>query len=225
MTTAREADYYLTISRNVKGGSTNLWLVPGDTEGLSFESNYDGVGLRGNVSDPMILKDAKLDHFYRIEGNGDGDRLIFLVGLASSSAGIAMAIAREAANYVKERTYSNGRSLGEIETVETNLAELYARAYAARETLFAASYNVQAGAEDGFMNVNAARITTTSAAVKNGSQGMRLVGGIGYVRGKNPMERLMRDSLGAQVMAPGYDVLRVWLGRQLVDLPYLKGID
>ena len=136
-----------------------------------------------------------------------------------------MAIAREAAKYVKERTYSNGRSLGEIETVETNLAELYARAYAARETLFAAAYNVQSGAEDGFMNVNAARIMTTSAAVKNGSQGMRLVGGIGYVRGKNPMERLMRDSLGAQVMAPGYDVLRVWLGRQLVDLPYLKGID
>ncbi|EHR36797.1 acyl-CoA dehydrogenase family protein [Facklamia languida] len=225
VTTAREADYYLTISRNVEDGSTNLWVVPSNTEGLSFESNYDGVGLRGNVSDPMVLKDAKIDHFYRIQGNGDGDRLIFLVGLASSSAGIAMAIAREATRYVKERTYSNGRSLGEIETVETNLAELYARAYAARETLFAAAYNVQSGAEDGFQNVNAARIVTTSAAVKNGSQGMRLVGGIGYVRGKNPMERLMRDSLGAQVMAPGYDVLRVWLGRQLVGLPYLKGID
>lgn len=224
VTTAREADYYLTITKSVTDGAINLWLIPADTEGLSFESSYDGVGLRGNVSDPMVLDHAKIDHFYKIDGNGDGDRLIFLVGLASSSAGISMAIAREAAKYVKERTYSNGRSLGDIETVETNVAELYARAYAARETLFSAARNVASGAADGFENVIAARITTTRAAVENGSQGMRLVGGIGYVRDKNPMERLMRDSLGAQVMAPGYDVLRVWLGRLLVDLPYLKGI-
>ncbi|MQS88199.1 acyl-CoA dehydrogenase family protein [Companilactobacillus mishanensis] len=222
VTTAREADYYLTITHSTKDGSNNLWLVPRDAEGLSFESTFNGLGLRGNVSDPMVLDHVKLDESCKIPGNGDGDRLIFIVGLASSSAGISMAIADAAAKYVKERSYTSGKSLADIETVEVNVAELKARAYAARETLFAGAASVAAEEEEGFPNVIAARITTTEAAVKNGTEGMRLFGGIGYVRNVQPMERLMRDSLGAQVMAPGLDVLKVWLGRLSVDLPYLN---
>lgn len=222
VTTAREADYYVTITKSIEDHSINLWLIPGDSKGLSFESTYDGVGLRGNISDPMILDNVKIDHFYKIEGNGDGDRLIFLLGLASSSAGISMGIANEVRRYVKERTYSKGISLGEIESVEVNIADIYSRAYAARETLFAAARAINNGDEDGFEQVVAARINATKAAVKNGTDGMKLFGGIGYVRNIEPMERLMRDSLGAQVMAPGIDVLKIWLGRLLVDLPYLK---
>lgn len=224
VTTAREADYYLTSSRSTEDGTINLWMVPGNAKGLSFESTYDGFGLRGNVSDPMILDNVKVDHFYKIKGNGDGDRLIFILGLASSSAGISMAIAKEATKYVKNRTYETGKSLGEIESVEVNISDLYSRAYSARETLFAAAKAINSGDIDGFEQVIAARINATKAAVKNGTDGMKLFGGIGYVRHVEPMEKLMRDSLGAQVMAPGIDVLKIWLGRLLVDLPYLKEI-
>lgn len=223
VTSAREADYYLTITKSITDDTINLWLIPRDTPGLSFESTFDGVGLRGNVSDPMVLDHAKIDHFYRIDGNGDGDRLIFIVGLASATAGIAMAIAQETVKYVKKRSYvASGQSLAHIESVEANLAQLYTRAYAARETLFAAASSVEHDDPDAFQNVIAARITATNAAVQNGTEGMRLFGGIGYVRNVQPMERLMRDSLGGQVMAPGLDVLKIWLGRLMVDLPYLK---
>lgn len=224
VTTAREADYYITITRGKDDpDDINLWLVPGDTEGLSFESTFDGVGLRGNVSDPMVLDNAKVDHFYKIEGNGDGDRLIFVVGLASSSAGIAMGIADACADYVVRRSYSTGKSLRDIETVQVNCAELYARAFSAREALFNSAVYVDQEHPEAFKNITAARIETTNAAVQNGTQGMKLFGGIGYVRGKEPMERWMRDSLGAQVMAPGLDVLKVWLGRMRVELDYLTG--
>lgn len=224
VTTAREADYYITSAHNEQTDTVNLWVVDKNTAGLSFEHQYDGVGLRGNVSDPMRLDHAQVDNFWKIAGNGDGDRYIFIVGLAASSAGIAMAISREASRYVKERTYSTGKSLGDFETVEVNLADIHAQAYAAREVLFNAAQTVADGDADGFKNVIAARIATTRAAIENANIGMRLFGGRGFVRYQEPMERLMRDSYGAQVMAPGYDVLRVWLGRMLVDLNYLKGI-
>ncbi|MDO4670061.1 MAG: acyl-CoA dehydrogenase family protein [Aerococcus sp.] len=224
VTTAREADYYITSAHNEDTDSVNLWLVENNAEGMSFEHNYDGVGLRGNVSDPMVLDHTKVDNFWKIEGDGDGDRLIFLVGLASSSAGIAMGISRETSRYVKERTYSTGKSLGDFETVEVNLADIYANAFAAREVLFSAAGMVDENDDEAFKNIIAARITTTRSAIENANIGMRLFGGRGFVRYQEPMERLMRDSYGAQVMAPGYDVLRVWLGRMLADLNYLKGI-
>ncbi|WP_072520143.1 acyl-CoA dehydrogenase family protein [Gemella massiliensis] len=222
VTTAREADYYLTITKSIVDGTINLWLVPADSNGLTFdEAGWNGVGLRGNVSEQMYLKDTKVDHFYKIDGNGDGDRLIFVVGLASACAGISMAIADEAVRYTTSRKYTSGKSLAEIETVETHLGDLYSRAYAARETLFSAARSVDNNDEDAFKNCIAARVTSTKAAVENGHEGMRVCGGIGYVRNHLPMERLMRDSLAGQVMAPGIDVLRIWLGRLLADLDYL----
>lgn len=222
VTSAREADYYLTIAHSEKQDTNNLWLVPKDSDGMSFESYWDGVGLRGNASVPMVLDHTKVDDAYKIEGNGDGDRLIFIVGLASACAGISMGIANETAKYVKSRTYSSGKSLGDIESVETGLANLYSKAYAARETLFAAAKGVDEAGDDAFQNAIAARVVTTRAAVENGSEEMKLFGGIGYVHDKQPMERLMRDSLAGQVMAPGIDVLRIWLGRLLVELPYMR---
>lgn len=223
VTGARHAKYYLTSTINKKDNSVNLWIIPADADGLTFGHRWSdkGVGLRGNASDPMILKNVKVDESYRITGNGDGDRLIFIAGLASSSAGIAMAIANAASKYAQDRQYSSGVALKDIETVQDHVATLFSRAYAARETLFNASQSVANKDKNGFRNLIAARITTTQAAVQNGTLGMRLVGGIGYVQGANPMERLMRDSLGAQVMAPGMDVLHVWLGRMLCGLPYL----
>lgn len=225
VTTAREADYYLTITKSVVDGAINLWLIPANSEGLSFdEAGWNGVGLRGNVSEPMYLNNTKVDHFYKIDGNGDGDRLIFIVGLASACAGISMAIADEAINYTTSRKYNDGKSLAEIETVETRLGDLYSRAYAARETLFAAAKSVDENDKDAFKNCIAARVISTKAAVENGHEGMRVCGGIGYVRHNLPMERLMRDSLAGQVMAPGIDVLRIWLGRLLADLDYLSSM-
>lgn len=222
VTNAREADYYLTNAHSLQTGENNQWLVPKDSNGLSFEHNWDGVGLRGNSSDPMILDHTKVDNYYKIEGSGENDLLIFIIGLAAAGSGISMGIANETAKYVKSRTYSSGKSLGEIESVETGLANLYSKAYAARETLFSAAESVDNNTEDAFQCAVSARLFATKTAVQNGTEGMKLFGGIGYVRDQQPMERLMRDSLAGQVMAPGVDVLSIWLGRTLVDLPYMK---
>ena len=45
-----------------KRGPVN-WLVPYGTEGLEFsESDWKGLGMRGNNSCPMHMKDMKLDN-------------------------------------------------------------------------------------------------------------------------------------------------------------------
>ncbi|WP_101772422.1 acyl-CoA dehydrogenase family protein [Peptostreptococcus faecalis] len=222
VTAAGQADYYLTLAKNVEEDTANVWVVPANSEGLSFKEDvWDGVGMRGNESKPMVLDNIKIDNYYKMVGNGDGDREIFVVGLSSVCAGLAMHMVDASAEYVKSRTYSHASNLANIETVQTHLADMYTRAYAARETIYAAAQSGIDKDSDSFNHIIAARVNSTKAVLENATEGMRLFGGKGYVRHNLPMERLMRDAYAGQIMAPGIDVLRIWLGRLLVDLPYI----
>lgn len=49
---------------------------------------------------------------------------------------------------------------------------------------------------------------------------MTLVGGAGY-RENGRLARMLRDARAAHVMAPTTDILRTWVGRQLLDEPLL----
>jgi alkylation response protein AidB-like acyl-CoA dehydrogenase len=51
-------------------------------------------------------------------------------------------------------------------------------------------------------------------------QAMSLMGGRAY-REHSRIERMHRDARAADVMAPTTDVLRIWTGRAILDLPLL----
>jgi alkylation response protein AidB-like acyl-CoA dehydrogenase len=50
---------------------------------------------------------------------------------------------------------------------------------------------------------------------------MTLIGGLGYGAG-GAMDRRLRDVRAAHVMSPTTDLLRLWTGRALVDVPLLS---
>ena len=71
VTSAQYADYYLIDANSFDNGGLDNWIVSKDLAGITFEhSAWNGLGMRGNASCPMILENVKIDEKYRIGAGG-----------------------------------------------------------------------------------------------------------------------------------------------------------
>ena len=196
VTSAGQASYYLLLSSSESGEGIDNWIVPIETAGVEFkQSEWNGLGMRGNVSCPMEFKDVHLPKSYRIGEIGDAMTHIFevvapffITGLASVYTGVCEAVLQEALNH----------------------------ATGTKEAARAAD----AGESDAVLKIISARIFASEAAIEVARLGMRVGGGKAYNK-MGIMERLLRDSYAGQIMAPGVDVLILWLGRALMGLPLI----
>lgn len=228
VTSAEQASYYLVLAPSDIEGSIDNWVFPLDSKGLTFEqSNWKGLGMRGNVSCPMKIEDVVLDKSMRIGEAGSGvDQVFgvvapyFITGLASVYSGLCQNVLSEALKHATNRKYPDGKSLSEIETVQIHLSKIYSQTNAAVLGTNEAARAFVSGEEDALAKILSARIFASEAAIELSRIGMRIVGGKGY-NGQGSMERLLRDSYAGQIMAPSVDVLIVWLGKAISGLPLL----
>jgi alkylation response protein AidB-like acyl-CoA dehydrogenase len=73
VTSAGEADSYVWSSRPLAAvGASTLWLVPAGTAGVSVSGGFDGLGLRGNASRPMLAEGARVPTAARLGPDGGG---------------------------------------------------------------------------------------------------------------------------------------------------------
>lgn len=228
VTSATHASYYLIGAPAKKEGESNNWVVSLDTEGVTFkDSEWKGMGMRGNVSCPMIFTNAAIDHLYQVGAEGSGLEQVFHVitpffvtGLASVYTGLCIQLSEEAVTYAKERVYPDGQALSDIETVQIHLSKIYTMANAAKQTARDAA---KAGANqeaDALLKILSARIFASESVIECSRLAMRVGGGKAYNKMGN-FERILRDSYASQIMAPSVDVLITWLGKSLVGLPIL----
>lgn len=228
VTSATYASYYLLLSPSESGEGIDNWIVPIETEGVSFRaSEWNGLGMRGNVSCPMDFENVKLDKFYRIGKIGDAMTHIFevvapffITGLASVYTGVCEAVLAEALAHATNRKHTFGPSLAEYETVQTHLSRIYSQTNAAVLGTKEAARAADAGEADAILKIISARIFASEAAIEVARRGMRIGGGKAYNK-LGIMERLLRDSYAGQIMAPSVDVLILWLGRALTGLPLI----
>ena len=208
VTSAGYASYYLLLSKSEGESGIDNWIVPVESEGIDFKSNeWNGLGMRGNVSCPMEFKDVKLDKSYRIGEIGDAMTHIFEVvapyfvtGLASIYTGVCEAILSEALSHATNRKHSFGPSLAEYETVQTHLSRIYSQTNAAVLGTKEAARAADAGETDAVLKIISARIFASEAAIECARLGMRIGGGKAYNKLGN-MERLLRDAYAGQIMA------------------------
>lgn len=228
VTSATYASYYLLLSSSESGDGIDNWIVPIETKGIEFKTgNWNGLGMRGNVSCPMEFTDVHLSKKYRIGKVGDAMTHIFeviapffITGLASVYTGVCEAVLEEALHHATNRKHTFGPMLAEYETVQTHISRIYSLTNAAILGTNEAARAVDAGEEDAIAKVISARIFASEAAIETARHGMRIGGGKAYNK-MGIMERLLRDSYAGQIMAPSVDVLILWLGRALTGLPLI----
>lgn len=223
VTSALQADYYVTNTNSCKiKGAHNTWFVDRTLPNMIHEENgWDGLGMRGNVSMPVRYEGVKVDEKYLLGKEGDGDAqamaitMYFIVGLAAVYTGLAQAAYECVLAHTKNRKYTSGQALADIEMVRVQLAEIYTKIQSSYALTMEAARSSKAGEKDAAGKIFACRIHAINIVMEACTQAMKLGGGTAYAK-RLPLERYMRDSLASQVMAPGLDVLKIWLGEALV---------
>jgi alkylation response protein AidB-like acyl-CoA dehydrogenase len=225
VTAAGEADSYV-FACGAPGSEdplvTDLYLVPGDADGLTVAAPFDGLGMRGNASAPLHARSLRLAGDRRLGESRGGFGLMlsatlpwFVLGSAACSVGIAGAALEAAiAHAGGARLEHLGSTLADVPGVRARLAEAKIRHAQARAYLQEVAREMAAGGPEAEVGVLAVKAAAAEMAVDVTDLCLRVGGGAAYSK-HGPLERHFRDARAASVMAPTTDVLRDFLGKAL----------
>ncbi len=227
VTSAGEANLYVWSSRpaNAEGAST-LWLVPSGTVGLRVPSPFDGLGLRGNCSSPILAEGATIPASSMLGSDGGGFDVMMGVVLpyfqlmsAGFSVGTMEAATTKAAAHVGgARLEHLEQSLADLPTIRAYVARMRIKTDMARALMLDAVLAAETGREDAMLRILESKAAAGEASTEVTDLAMRVCGGAAFRR-EAGIERHFRDARAATVMAPTTDVLYDFIGRAVCGLP------
>jgi len=226
VTSALYADFYLVLSGSFDAEGLDSWIVNKDAKGVSFEETaWNGLGMRGNTSMPMLFDNVSVDVKNRVGAAGSGAEQVFtvvapffVIGLGAVYTGVALNACNTIIEYSQSRKYSDESALCNIPTVQNHLADIFTDATSAKHFVLAAAKSGANGDADALAQIISARLHASNMAVEVCTKAMKIGGGTAYAK-RITIERLLRDAYAAGVMAPSTDVLSIWLGKALTNQP------
>ncbi len=215
------ADYYILFARTADDPKRGLsaFVVPADTEGLSFGAPEKKMGLACDVTTQVVFDDVRLPATQLIgdEGGGMHAALSALdagrLGIAAVATGIAQAALAHAVEYAGQREQF-GKPIGEQQGLQFLLADMAADVERARATYLYAARLKDAGRPFS-RQASVAKLTATDAAMRVTTDAIQVLGGNGYTR-EYPVERLFRDAKVTQIFEGTNQIQRMVIGRDLL---------
>ena len=203
-------------------------VIPSDAEGLNWGPQWDGLGMRGNQSRVLELRDVVVPRRDLLGEKGDQIWYVFnvvapyfLMAMAGTYLGLASAAFDEARQHMTDRRFSHsGSSLGQIPLLQHRLGAVWSMVERTRQLVYWAASEADAGGPDALPALCAAKVEVADCAVRVVNDAMTLCGGIAY-RDNTKFARLLRDARAAHVMTPTTDILLTWAGRALLGEPLL----
>jgi alkylation response protein AidB-like acyl-CoA dehydrogenase len=233
VTNGGHADSYVvstnSISQEPRGaGQFSCVVIPKEEAGLEWQGEWSGLGMRGNSSRAVALREVRVPPEALLGSVGDQVWFVFqvvapyfLTAMAGTYLGLAAAALEEAIAHLKDRAYAHtGNPLAQQPVLQHRLGVLWARVASTRAFVHHAAALGDAGDEDALAAVCSAKAEVAECAVTVTNEVMTLLGGQGYGRGTS-IDRRLRDARAAHVMAPTTDILRGWVGRAVLGLPLL----
>ncbi len=229
VTSAHHADGYVWSSRPLAAeGPMTLWYVPRKTPGITVTGAFDGLGLRGNDSCPIVAEGVTIPPTAILGADGAGlDAALgvvlpwFLVVNASASLGLIQAVtAATTAHLVSTHLKHVGQTLAQQLPARARLARMQIEADRNRTLIADAVAAVGAGRAEAPLLVLEAKASADQGSASAADLAMTACGGAAFRR-EVAVERRFRDSRAAQVMAPTTDALWDFVGRALCGLPLL----
>jgi alkylation response protein AidB-like acyl-CoA dehydrogenase len=199
-------------------------VLPGDA-GVTVSGTWDGLGLRGNASAPIDLRNVTVAADRALTAPGKGlDMMLgvvlpaFQVGSAAVALGIAeAAVAATTKHLTTARLEHMNSTLAELPTLRARLAEMRIETDRARAHLTSVLDSLENPGPMTQLLVLEAKAAATEAAVVVTTLAMRACGGAAF--GKTlVLERLFRDAQAPIIMAPTTDQAYDFIGRALCGL-------
>lgn len=227
ITSAGQCDLYVWSSKPAAAeGLSTIWAVPGATPGLSIVSAYDGLGLRGNSSAPIVATDALIPEANRLGEDGKGFELMmgtvlpsFSLQNCAVSLGMMEGVLARAVVHVTSTQYAYDTSrLAELPQVRGHIARIRVKIDMVRGFLLDSLDSLEQGREDAMLHVLEAKVVGGETSLEVHDLAMRVCGGAAF-RKDVAVERFFRDSRAAVVMAPVNDALYDFIGKACCGMP------
>lgn len=232
-TNGKHADSYV-VSVVVQGegvppGHFSCVMIDKDSEGMQWGGPWTGIGMRGNSSLTMEMKNIQVKQEHLLGNEGDQIWYIFqvvapyfLTAMAGTYLGLADAAFEEAKVHLMNRVHNhNQQSLAEIQILQHRLGEMWTELEKTRRLIYFAAEEADKDGPLAIPALCAAKAAVADSAVSIVNKAMTLCGGKGYRDGGN-LERMLRDVRAADVMSPTTDLLKTWIGRALLEQPLLS---
>lgn len=219
ITNGKEADVYIIIAvtgtiekRGKKLKEISSFIVEKGTPGFHFGTKEKKMGIRGSSTYELIFTDCRIpkENILGLQGKGfniamhtlDGGR----IGIAAQALGLAEGALESTVKYVKERKQF-GRTIGQFQNTQFQLADMAAKVEAAKMLVYKAA---MAKATQKTYSVEAAmaKLYATEAAMDVTIKAVQLHGGYGYIRDYD-VERMMRDAKITEIYEGTSEVQRM----------------
>lgn len=226
-TSAGQADSYVWSSTPLAAeGASSIWLVPMSAKGLSINAPFDGMGMRGNHSSPVVAEGVIVSEDALLGEDGKGFDIMMGITLpyfqlmnAAGSLGIIESAMQKSIQHLTTTKLEHlNQSLSESPTNRAYLARMKIKADMLRTLLYDAVSALESGREDAMLRVLEIKAAAGETATEVTDLAMRLCGGSAF-RKEVGVERNFRDARASTVMAPTADALYDFIGKALTGMP------
>jgi len=195
-------------------------LVETDRPGFKVTRLEHKMGIRGSPTAELAFDGLRVPVANRLGEEGRGFAIAMQTfersrpGIAAQAVGIAQGALDVATRYASERQQF-GKAIGELQMVQAMLADMDASTEAARQLLYTACQEIDAGAPDAMRWAAIAKLVAGDAAMRVTTDAVQVLGGYGYID-EYPVERMMRDAKITQLYEGTQQIQRQIVARALL---------
>ena len=222
---AGSTDVLVLMARTGDAGSgasgISAFVVPADAPGITYGKKEHKMGWNSQPTRQINFDNVRIpaDHLLGREGEGfkiamkglDGGR----INIATCSVGAAQGALAQAQQYMQDRKQF-GKPIASFQALQFKLADMATELVAARQMVRLAASKLDAGARDASTYCAMAKRFATDAGFTVCNDALQLHGGYGYIR-EYPLERLLRDARVHQILEGTNEIMRVIIGRRMLD--------
>lgn len=217
-----EADAVLVMARTGEAGARGIsaFIVEKGTEGFGGSKKEDKMGWRSSPTWMLTFDEAEVPARRLVGDEGQGFRIALAsldsgrLGIAACSIGVAQRALDETLAFTREREQF-GRSIDQNQAVQFMLADM-ATQVAAGRALYRHAARLRDAGEDYSLEAAEAKLFCSDVAMRVTTDAVQLHGGYGYIT-EYPVERLMREAKGLQIVEGTNQIQRVVIGRKLTS--------
>ena len=195
------------------------FIVEKEMAGFAVERVEHKMGIRGSPTAELGFRGVRLPDANRVGEVGQGFELAMRTldrsrpGIAAQAVGIAQGALDVAVAYARDRKQF-GKPIAEFQMVQGMLADMDAQTEAARQLLYKACVEIDAGAPDAGRWSAMCKLVAGDTAMRVTTDAVQVLGGYGYID-EFPVERMMRDAKITQLYEGTQQIQRLVIARAL----------
>jgi alkylation response protein AidB-like acyl-CoA dehydrogenase len=198
----------------------SCFVVEVPTPGFEVTRIEHKMGLRGSPTAELAFDGVRVPAANLVGEEGDGFGLAMRTldrsrpGIAAQAVGIAQGALEVASRYAAERRQF-GQRIGDFQMIGAMLADMDAATEAARQLLYKACVEIDAGSPDAGRWSAMCKLVAGDAAMRVTTDAVQVLGGYGYID-EFPVERMMRDAKITQLYEGTQQIQRLVIARALL---------